>query len=176
MTSHPRLLDEEELVRSAQQGKLEAFTALYEHYFPIVYNRIRYLAPDEDIEDIAQEVFISTMRSIKGFRGEAKFGTWLRTLTSRQVADYYRRRHRPETPLDESLRAPHDPAVSEEALLLRQAFRKLPPKYREILLLRFAESMPFKEIALLQGHSLEATKSLFRRAISALHKQVTCNE
>ena len=54
----------------------------------------------------------------------------------------------------------------------RQAFRKLPQRYREILLLRFAEEMAFREIARLQGSGLEATKSLFRRAVAALDKQV----
>jgi RNA polymerase sigma-70 factor (ECF subfamily) len=176
MTSQPTLPDEENLVKAAQQGMLDAFTALYEHYLPIVYNRVRYLVPEEDVEDITQEVFIATIRSLKSYRGEAKFSTWLRTLTNRQIADYYRRRHQPDAPLDEHLHAPHDPSATDEAILIRQAFRRLPKKYQEILLLRFAECMPFEEIARLQGRKLEATKSFFRRAIAALHKQVAGDE
>jgi RNA polymerase sigma-70 factor (ECF subfamily) len=172
MTSFKTLPGEEELVKAAQRGALEAFTTLYEHYFPIVYKRVHYIVPEEDVEDVTQDIFIATIRSLKSFRGEARFGTWLRTITNRQIAEYYRRKRPLEVPLSEDLRAPHNPAVSDEFIQLRQALRKIPRAYREILLLRFAEDMPFQEIACLQGRGLEATKSFFRRAIAALYKQV----
>jgi RNA polymerase sigma-70 factor, ECF subfamily len=175
MTIRAILPNEDELIRSAQQGKSEAFTALYEYYLPIVYNRVRYCVPEADVEDVTQEIFITTIRSLKSFRGEAKFSTWLRTLTTRQIANYYRRRH-VESPLDEHLHAANNPSLADDSLVLRQAFRKLPNHYREILLLRFAENMPFHEIARLQKRSLEATKSLFRRAFIALQKQVIHND
>ena len=173
MAHFPPLPDEDELVASAKQGALEAFSALYEYYLPMVYNRVRYVVPEEDVEDVTQDIFVATIRSLKGFRGEASFATWLRTIANRQIAEYYRHKHAPSVPLSDNLQAPHDPAVSDEILLLRQAFRKLPQRQREILLLRFAEAMPFQEIARLQGSGLEATKSLFRRAVAALHKQVS---
>jgi RNA polymerase sigma-70 factor (ECF subfamily) len=176
MTSQPLSLDEIDLIKAAQQGKLEAFTALYERYLPVVYHRVRYLVPEEDVEDVTQDIFIATLRSLKSFRGDAKFSTWLRTVTNRQIADYYRRRRLPEAQLDERMHSPTDPSVTDEVLLLRQSFRRLPQKYQEILLLRFAEGMHFEEIARLQGRTLEATKSFFRRAIAALHKQVAGNE
>jgi RNA polymerase sigma-70 factor (ECF subfamily) len=172
MTTLPILADEEGLIASAQRGALEAFSALYEHYLPIVFNRVRCVVPEDDVEDVTQDIFIAAIRSLKNFRGEARFGTWLRTITNRQIAEYYRRKHQPEVPLNDRLQAPHDQSASEEAIMLRQAFRKLPPRYREILLLRFAEEMPFQEIANLQGTGLEATKSLFRRAVAALYNQV----
>lgn len=176
MASHPRIPDEEKLIESAQCGNLDAFTALYEHYFPIVFKRVRYLVPEEDVEDVTQNVFISTMHSIKGFRGAAQFGTWLRTVTNRQIAEYYRRRHKPEAPLDERMHLPHDQAAEDEARMVRQALAELPSKYQEILLLRFAEGLQFDQIAVFQGRTLEATKSTFRRAVAALHNQVTRNE
>lgn len=151
---------------------MEAFSALYEYYLPIVFNRVRCTIPEEDVEDVTQDVFIAVLRSLKGFRGEARFGTWLRTITNRQIAEYYRHRRPAAVPLNDRLKAPPDPVASEDAIMLRQAFRKLSRAYREILLLRFAEQMPFHEIATMQGCSLEAAKSLFRRAVTALHKQV----
>jgi len=167
------LPNEDDLVASAQGGALEAFTALYEHYLPVVYNRVRYIVPEEDVDDVTQDIFIAVIRSLKGYRGEARFGTWLRTITNRQIAEYYRRKRPPETMLVENLHAAHDPETAEQVFLLRQAFRKLPQRYREVLLLRFAEEMPFQEIARLQHISLEATKSLFRRAMAALHRHVS---
>ncbi len=169
---------EEELIQKAKQGSLEAFTLLYERYLPKVYNRVRFSIPEQDIEDVTQEVFMAVIKSIHSFRGEARFGTWLRTLTTRQIADYYRRRpHRHiETELDENLPAPQHQNESEEAIMLRQSFRKLPVRYQEILLLRFSDGFQFNEIARIIGQSVEATKSLFRRAMEALHKQVKNGE
>jgi RNA polymerase sigma-70 factor (ECF subfamily) len=53
-------------------------------------------------------------------------------------------------------------------MALRKAINGLPRQYRDVILLRFAEGMQFNEIAELTGQNLEATKSLFRRAVSAL--------
>jgi RNA polymerase sigma-70 factor (ECF subfamily) len=172
-------LSDAELVHLAQEGSLEAFTVLYERYFPVVFSRVRYLVPEQDTEDVIQEIFITVMKSLKTFRGTSQFGTWLRTLTNRRVADYYRRRRLPEMEIDESL-GDNDPRLVaekpsvtlDESILLREALRSLPEDYREVLLLRFAEGMKFDEIARLRGQSLEAVKSLFRRAVVAIRKQV----
>jgi RNA polymerase sigma-70 factor (ECF subfamily) len=123
------------------------------------------------------------MRSLRTFRFQARFSTWLRTLVNRQVADYYRERNPREDAIDGLSDAEPDRLLIlrsqdaidqlDERIILRQALKCLPEHYREIILLRFAEGMQFDEIAILHEQSLEATKSLFRRAISALQKQVT---
>jgi RNA polymerase sigma factor (sigma-70 family) len=174
---------DEELIRMAQQGSLEAFTHLYERYLPMVYNRVRYVVPEQDVEDVTQEIFIAVLKSLKGFKSKAKFSTWLRTLTNRRVADYYRKRGPVESQLVEGTTGvmPHpQPAAGariatahlDERIMLRGALSRLPDQYQDILLLRFAEGLKFHEIAGVYGHSLEATKSLFRRAISALRKEM----
>ena len=83
---------DEDLIRAAQAGGEEAFDLLYERYFPLVFKRVRYVIPEDDIEDVTQDIFIAVIRSLKNFRYEARFSTWLRTLVNRQVADYYRGR------------------------------------------------------------------------------------
>ena len=45
---------DEELIRLAKRGSLEAFTSLYERYLPVVYNRVRYVVPEQDVEDVCQ--------------------------------------------------------------------------------------------------------------------------
>ncbi|MCI0399357.1 MAG: RNA polymerase sigma factor [Chloroflexi bacterium] len=179
----PKVPSDEELIRMVQEGRMEAFTNLYQRYLPSVYNRVRYRIPDTDVEDVTQEIFISALKSLQGFRGRAQFSTWLRTLTDRRVADYYRNRNPAETSLEEpsgefstgqtaGLNLASKPAGADERVLLREALQALPEHYQEILLLRFAEGMKFKDIARLQGHSLEATKSMFRRAVEALRTEI----
>ncbi len=172
---------DEELVRLAQQGKLDAFTQLYDRHLSSVYNRVRYRIPEQDIDDVTQDVFIATLKSLKSFRYEAKFSTWLRTITNRTIADYYRCREK----LEDQVNLPPNEMCSQigkhgakseaqidDRLILRQGFRTLPEHYREIILLRFAEGLKFTEIAEVRGQSLEAAKSLFRRAMSKLRQQI----
>ncbi len=173
---------DEELIRLAQMGSLDAFTGLYERYLALVFNRVRYRIPESDVEDVTQEVFIAVMKSLKSFQGKSKFSAWLRTLTNRKVADYYRRRNRDQSDMssefdEEALQAANPksitaPPMSDDQIILRQAMQTLPEHYQDILLLRFAEGLRFNEIAQLQGKTLESTKSLYRRAIASIRKQL----
>jgi RNA polymerase sigma-70 factor (ECF subfamily) len=184
MTDHSTSSDKE-LVRAAQNGELEAFTRLYERYLPIVYRRVRYKIPEPDVEDVTQEVFISVMKSLENFRHESQFSTWLRTLTNRQIADYYRSRTPPEIQLNLDVLYTNPGRFSTEKttvdnidnmdkmIMIRQSFGSLPEHYQEILLLRFADGLRFKDIAQLLGQSLEGTKSLYRRAVAKLSEQVS---
>jgi len=156
---------------------------LYERHLPSVYNRVRYRIPESDVEDVTQEVFITALRSLGSFKGNAQFSTWLRTLTNRRVADFYRNKDVTETrsePLSgevevvitEQLTVESKVTVSDDRIILREALMKLPDHYQEILLLRFAEGLKFREIAKVLGQSLEGTKSLYRRAMEALRDVV----
>ena len=175
-------LSDAELVKTAQAGNMESFTILYDRYLSTVYNRVRYVIPEQDVEDVTQEVFIAVMRSLPNFKQEAQFSTWLRTVTNRRVADYYRKRDNPEkqsdVDMDNSERVPAGLQIDnpitgmDDSIILQDALSNLPAQYRDILLLRFAEGYKFSEIAKIQEQSLEATKSQFRRAIAALRKEM----
>ena len=170
--------NDELLVRQFKDGNSSAFNELYQRHISRVYRRVRFVVPDSDVEDVTQEVFLAALKSLPSFRGEAQFGTWLRTLTNHKVAEYYRKRNRkqaaPQTPLFEAQdRSDENTAtLMEERIALRKALRQIPDQYREVILLRFAEGLQFNEISTLTGQTLEATKSLFRRAISALRNRL----
>ncbi|MBI3167167.1 MAG: RNA polymerase sigma factor [Chloroflexi bacterium] len=169
---------DEILIQKYMDGSKEAFDVLYHRHLPKVYKRVRYVVPENDVEDVTQEIFIAALKSLSSFRGDAKFGTWLRTLTNHKVAEFYRRRTRKQEPR----LAPLSDAVAqvtgstsqslEERIFLQRALQNLPENYREIILLRFAEDMQFNEIAELTNQNLEATKSLFRRAVTALRNHL----
>jgi RNA polymerase sigma-70 factor, ECF subfamily len=179
-------LNDEELVKRAQSGKQEAFTALYERYLPGVYARVRFKVPPEEAEDLTQEIFIAVMKSLSSFRGQSKFSTWLWALTNHKILDFYRSRkgywnHHQQMEQAEdqtSLADERSHIVQQDDLMAVQyVLQRLPQPYQEIILLRFVDEVPFHEIARLKGQSLEATKSLFRRSIAALRKEMErCNE
>ena len=168
------LISDETLIRQFKDGQAEAFNALYARHVSSVYRRVCYVVPSEDVEDVTQEVFIAALQSLGSFRGESQFSTWLRTLTNYKVAEFYRKRNRkkeaPQAPLSEAdqRRAGGPGRAEEEQIQLQNALNQLPESYREVLLLRFAEGLQFHQIPGLTGQNLEATKSLFRRAVAKL--------
>ncbi len=172
------IVSDEHLIQRFQQGDLDAFNSLFERYQPKVRNRVRYVVPEADIEDVTQEVFLAALKSLGSFRGESLFSTWLRTLTNYKVAEYYRKRNRKrdprEAPIAEAEALPEEsngPSM-EERIALRNALASLPEKYQDVILMRFAEGMQFEEIARTTGLNLEAVKSTFRRAVAALRKNL----
>ena len=179
-TSNPAFNDisDELLVQRFKDGDTDAFDLLYHRHLPNVYKRVRYVLPENDIEDVTQEVFIAALKSLPSFRGDAKFGTWLRTLTNHKVAEFYRKRTRKQEPIVTSLSEASGRTegftskAMEERIYIQRALQKLPENYQEVVLLRFAEDLQFNEIAEILGQNLEATKSLFRRAIAALRNHL----
>lgn len=171
-------ISDETLIQQFKDGKKEAFDDLYFRHLPNVHKRVRYVIPENDVEDVTQEIFIAALKSLASFRGDSQFGTWLRTLTNYKVAEFYRKRARKQEPLLAPLSEVSgrmEGATSkmlEERIFLQGTLEKLPENYREIILLRLAEDLQFNEIAELTNQSLEATKSLFRRAIAALRNQL----
>ncbi|MBN1563906.1 MAG: sigma-70 family RNA polymerase sigma factor [Anaerolineae bacterium] len=171
--------NEEYLAQCAQQGDREAFMKLYDLYIDKVYNRVKSKVPASYVEDVTQEVFIAVLRSLHRFEYRSRFSTWLYTIVNRQIADFYRQRNRasdaPEVSLDHVDYFLSDSAFSEhgeERALVQKAFNTLPDHYQEIILLRFADGLTFAEIAEQREQSLEATKSLYRRAIQALRDEM----
>jgi len=177
MTSLPNVSDEH-LIQQFVQGDLLAFDSLYNRHVKTVYKRVRYVIPETDIEDVTQDVFLAVLCSLPTFRGEAQFTTWLRTLTNHKVAEYYRRRSRKkETMQVDLIQAEEHSDQSntsslEDRIILQNVLNSLPKQYCEVILLRFAEGLPFNEIANQLKKNPEATKSLFRRAISALREKI----
>ncbi|NWF64001.1 MAG: RNA polymerase sigma factor [Chloroflexi bacterium] len=165
---------DEILIQKYKNGAKEAFDVLYHRHLLKVYKRVKYVVPESDVEDVTQEIFMAALKSIPSFRGDSKFGTWLRTLTNHKVAEFYRRRSRKQeprlAPLSEAAGyvTGGSSQTMEEHLFLQRLLQELPENYREIILLRFAEDLQFNEIADLMNQNLEATKSLYRRAITAL--------
>lgn len=166
------------LAKQAQAGDKDAFFTLYNRYLTKVFNRVKSKIPIGEAEDVTQEVFIAVSRSLKGYKQEARFNTWLYTIVNRQIADFYRRRGRISSGSDaevdleagENVASVLDSQEIDRTMLIQRAMDTLPEHYQEIILLRFADGLTFNEIAEERQQSLEAIKSLYRRAIQAVRE------
>lgn len=170
-----------ELVNALKMGKQDAFNTLYERFLPLVYARVRFKVPTNDVEDVTQEVFIAILKSLNSFKGNSKLSTWIRTITNRKIVDYHRSKSNLEMVGQEDyektahrhLTSHREASKTKDDLdSIQQALSVLPQNYQEILLMRFIDGLPFQEIARQNGQSLEATKSLFRRSIAALSQKM----
>lgn len=170
--------EDSHLIELAQSGDQASFNALYDRYFSTVYNRVRYKIPDADVDDVTQEIFVAVLKSLPSFQGRSKFSTWLRTLINRQVAGYYRSRERKvdEAPIADGQEFSQSGYAGDkkhtERIAIRRALQHLPPHYQDVLLLRFAEGLKFREIATEMKQNPEAVKSLFRRAVAMLRTEL----
>jgi len=175
--------DLDELVEAARVGHREAFDELVRRTHADTYTLARRLvSDDEDAQDVVQEAYLRAFRSIRKFRGEAQFTTWLYRITANCAATHLgrRRRHRHDE-LDEEVAVPdldpnHDPvAVADAALLrerLQEAIAALPPRLRAVVVLRDLYDLNHGEIAEELGISESAAKVRLHRARRRLRTQV----
>ncbi len=88
-------MDDAALLRNLRAGDKAAFNELVIRYGKRVINTCyRFLLDKEDVEDISQEVFIEVFQSIKSFRGDAKFSTWIYRIAVTKCLDEIKKRNR----------------------------------------------------------------------------------
>jgi RNA polymerase sigma-70 factor (ECF subfamily) len=176
-------VDDRELIEAAQGGDRSAFEELvrltYQDTFTLAH---RLTGNEEDARDVAQDAYLRAWKGIGKFRGEAQFSTWLYRITANAAATHMRkrRRHRSES-LDDvgepmELRYEAQPAAMAEAgdLLdrLAAAVDQLPPKLRQVVVLRDVYSLPHEAIAEELGITETAAKVRLHRARRKLREVV----
>lgn len=158
----PAAPDEPRLIARAVAGETAAFRTLYErHRVDVARLVYRMLGARADLEDVIQEVFIQAYKSLKDFRGQSKFSTWLHRVTVNVVLMHRRAaRSRPvfadEPPGDPSLRspdlAPDDDAERRERVrAFGRLLGRLAEKKRIVFVLHELEGLPPSEIAVIVG-------------------------
>ena len=86
---------DEELVRLAIDGDTDAFNQLVVRWERPIYGlAYRVLGREEDARDVCQEAFLRAFRSIKGFRGQAKFSSWMYRIALNLCRDWMRKERR----------------------------------------------------------------------------------
>ncbi|MBI2168142.1 MAG: sigma-70 family RNA polymerase sigma factor [Actinobacteria bacterium] len=173
-----------ELIEAAKGGDRRAFDDLVRHTYEDTYTlAYRLTGNEEDARDVVQETYLRAWKGLKGFRGDARFSTWLYRITAN--ASYTtlkkRRKHRHEPMIDEinearELSPAADPEAAAEASLLRDevavAVAELPPKLRAVVLLRDVYGLSHEEIGEELGISVSAAKVRLHRARRRIHDAV----
>jgi RNA polymerase sigma-70 factor, ECF subfamily len=190
MAGSTEVRDEAQMIAKILAGDSQLFHELIRPYEHRVYvMALSFLHNEADAEDAAQEAFLKAFRNLSSFRGEAKFGTWLVSITLNEARSRIRRR---DSIKMESLDEPPDgegytsPALlrdwkeipsealerKEIRLLLQSAITALPLIYREVFQLRDIEQLSVNEAAAALGISIAAVKVRLHRARMMLQKKL----
>lgn len=184
------MLLEQELITRSQNGDIDAFEELVAKYerkvFAIAY---RFMGNPEDANDLTQEAFLKAYQSIKGFRQEASFSTWIARIVSNVCRDQLRKvKKTNESSLDEDVwleegtvkKQLKDDRPTPEEQYERKELKKylqglinnLNPEYKMVVVLRDIQGYSYEEIAQMLDCSLGTVKSRLNRARKALRDQI----
>jgi RNA polymerase sigma-70 factor (ECF subfamily) len=171
---------DEELVRRTLAGDRGAFGILVERHQRRAYNlALRMLGGEDDARDATQEAFLTALRKLASFRGDAAFSTWLHRVTVNACYDLLRRSAR--APLtargDEPRPEPGPPApdhaeATAASVDLHRALLRLPPDHRAVLVLHDVQDLSYEEVARVLGVPVGTVKSRLHRARVALGREL----
>lgn len=170
------------LAQQSLKGDQQAFETLVEHYRPLLFNAIYQILGDYDQScDILQQVFLQLYLSLPTLKQDKSFRGWLLKVARNRCLDELRRKHAmpfstlevieddDEVSLLLSLSDPNPlPEEIAERHDLRSAVRRaiddLPPRYRRVVLLRYAGQRSFAEIGQALSIPAATAKTHFQRA------------
>lgn len=169
-------VDDQTLVTEALAGRGEAFGTLVERYDRAVYHlAYRTLRDSEEARDVAQEAFFKAFRSLRTFRPDAKFSTWIFSIAYHACCDRLGRRKRYS---NEELPERADPGAGpeqqviagDEARRLLAAIAQLPEKYRSVITLYHLQGRQYDEIAQVLEIPIGTVKTHLFRAKEQLRR------
>ncbi|MDS1030747.1 sigma-70 family RNA polymerase sigma factor [Bacillota bacterium LX-D] len=187
-------LDESKLIELSKSGNAEAFEELALKYEKQVYTiAYRFMGNYEDACDLAQETFIKAFKSIRGFRGDASFKTWIFHIVTNVCRDELRKRKKRQvisldaplfTEEGELSRQAEDWTYSPERIyegkegqeIVQKMLDSLAPEYREVLIMRELQSFSYDEIAKKLNCTLGTVKSRLNRARKAMKDLVLAKQ
>ena len=173
--------DPRELMAEAKQGDADAFGKLYELYFVPVFRYIlRRVKHRETAEDLVQEVFLKVHQAIARFeeRGKSPLAYFF-TVARNTIIDYWRKNDKVFDDLEMLLEIPHPSDTPEEAAekahaakMIRKTIRRLTHEQQEVIVLKFIDELPNRDIAALLGKTEKAVRQLQCRALKAMRQNL----
>jgi RNA polymerase sigma-70 factor (ECF subfamily) len=178
---------DEELVARSVGGDSDSFNELVRRWErPIYALAYRQIGREEDARDVCQDTFLRAYRALPGFRGQAKFSSWLYRIALNLCRDWVRRERR--TPIVQAaedvdlmeLAAARGPSESLEDRVARQdlgraverAMTLLSDDQRTAIVLKEYQGLTFQEIADLVGCPLSTVKTRLYQGLTVLRREL----
>jgi RNA polymerase sigma-70 factor (ECF subfamily) len=172
-------MTDEALVRRFQTGEVAAFDELVERHRARIYGLLCRLVGVGEAEDLAQDVFVAAYKSLRSFRGEAAFSTWLYRIAIHTCSHHLRRKRPEALELDDrepDFRQEGNPEARalqyELQGQVRRAIAGLPYKLQVVIVLRDMHGLSYEEIAAVVGCPIGTVRSRLHYATQRLAIQL----
>ncbi len=158
------------ILARARAGELDAHALLYEAFAPMVYTLARRMLASATLaEDVLQETFVEVIRNIRGYRGDAEFGRWVRRIAINKCLMHLRSgwvARRADADLEAGIAgaAADSGTGPEDRIALERALAQLSDTARAVVWLHDVEGFTHREIGRLMGRTASFSKSQLARA------------
>ncbi len=176
--SKKKTVTDEQLIARFQQGDVQAFDILVRRYKDQLLNFVyRFVGNRSDSEDIVQETFLRVYKNKHYYKEIAKFSTWVYTIAGNLAKTELRRRKRHKIfsvsnfvneerdyDIPDKSHSPErkvDGTIKED--IIQKAIEKLPPKFKEVIILRDVQGFAYEEISQILNIPLGTVKSRVNR-------------
>jgi RNA polymerase sigma factor (sigma-70 family) len=173
-----------DLITLVLNGDHQSYSVLVNRYQNFVFTiTLRYIKGREDAEEVAQDVFIKAYRSLADFRGQAKFSTWLYTITTTTCITFLRKKKPEIHSLDNEKMFEtadnFDSGVSANQVeqksrvnMVNEAIGMLAPDDAQVLTLFYKGEQSLDEIAQIMGKEVNTVKVQLHRARGRLKEKM----
>ena len=178
--------NDSDLVATAINGQEGSFEELVRRYQrPISAYVYRMVGNYESALDLTQEIFIKVYASLRRYRSEFKFSTWIYKIAHNAAVDHLRRSSTREQslihgsegdqfelPIESRRLSPEQESERKERRVeIESVVRALPANYRELIILRHSQDLTYEEIVEVTGLPLGTVKNRLFRAREMMRQQ-----
>jgi len=172
-----------DLVKSCLAGDQDAFSELVSRYKRLVYSVVYSMIPDrQEVNDIAQEVFIRIYKSLGRYNPQYKFSTWTAKIATNYCLDMLRKKKVDSLPIEEIRDLSGGSNTPEERFIRKErneriwkAVESLPEKYRTPLMLFHQNGLSYEEMTEVLNEPMTIIKNRLYRARLMLREKLSAD-
>jgi RNA polymerase sigma-70 factor (ECF subfamily) len=166
-----------ELIKDYQNGDVEAFNELVRKHLNMTYNYFLSITQDRvESDDLSQKVFLNLINGLKNFRFQSSFNTYLYRVKINVLNSYFfKNKWNSFLHLDQIKEPSIDDSTHEKAFLSKELWENieiLPKKQRNVIVLRIANQLSYKEISEVLSISEDAAKNNYVHGVKNLKKRM----
>ncbi|HZG24585.1 MAG TPA: sigma-70 family RNA polymerase sigma factor [Chitinophagaceae bacterium] len=177
-------LSDTEIINMVLGGDSASFSVLVKRYQNFVFTlALRFTKHREDAEEVAQDIFVKTFRSLADFRGGSKFSTWLYTIVYTTSITFLRKKRMHTTSIDDEgtfIQLENQDGGFNANLIeqkskianLNEAINMLSPDDAQVITLFYKGEQSLDEISQILGVEINAVKVRLHRARQRLKEKL----
>lgn len=160
-----------ELVKKARNGNKEALNELINNHKELAFSiAFKHLKNKEDAEDVVQNSFIIVLKSIKKFRNEAKFSTWLYSIIYHECLKELKKNNTRTEYIPQFYQTENNEIDNEDSVELKNLTSVLNPNEYTVISLFYLKEKSIKEIASITSLSKANIKTILHRSREKMRK------